>query len=51
MTPTRGARPCQRFALTKQWRALAARCGMLAITYRAATILAACLTWTRVLQT
>jgi transposase len=33
------------FALTKQWRALATRYDKLAITYRAAVILAACITW------
>lgn len=36
------------FALTKQWRALATRYDKLAITYRAAVILAACITWSRV---
>ena len=36
------------FALTKQWRGLATRYDKLAITYRAAVILAACLTWSRI---
>jgi transposase len=36
------------FALAKQWRALAARYDKLAITYRAAVILSACITWTRI---
>ena len=36
------------FALTKQWRGLATRYDKLAITYRAAVILAACITWSRV---
>ncbi len=36
------------FALTKQWRALATRYDKLAITYRAAIILAACITWSRI---
>lgn len=36
------------FALTKQWRGLATRYDKLAITYRAAVILAACITWTRI---
>lgn len=35
------------FVLTKQWRGLATRHDKLAITYRAAVILAACLTWSR----
>ncbi|MGI8446223.1 MAG: hypothetical protein ACR2MP_03345 [Streptosporangiaceae bacterium] len=35
------------FALAKQWRALAIRYDKLAITYRAAVVLSACLTWTR----
>jgi hypothetical protein len=39
-----------RNALTKQWRGLATRYD-LAITYRAAIILAACLTWTRIWET
>jgi transposase len=36
------------FALTKQWRGLATRCDKLAITYRAAVVLATCITWTRI---
>ncbi len=36
------------FALTKQWRGLATRYDKLAITYRAAVVLAACITWSRV---
>lgn len=36
------------FALTKQWRALATRYDKLATTYRAAVVLAACITWTRI---
>lgn len=36
------------FALIKQWRGLATRYDKLAITYRAAIVLAACLTWTRI---
>jgi transposase len=36
------------FALTKQWRGLATRYDKLAITYRAAVILAACITWSRI---
>lgn len=39
------------FALTKQWRGLATRYDKLAITYRAAIILAACITWTRIWET
>jgi transposase len=35
------------FTLTKQWRALATRYDKLAITYRAAVILSACLIWSR----
>jgi transposase len=35
------------FALTKQWRGLATRYDKLAITYRAAVILSACLIWSR----
>lgn len=35
------------FALTKQWRGLATRYDKLAITYRAAVVLAACITWTQ----
>jgi transposase len=38
------------FALAKQWRALATRYDKLAITYRAAAVLSACLTWTRIQQ-
>ncbi|WP_018177086.1 IS5/IS1182 family transposase, partial [Jongsikchunia kroppenstedtii] len=34
---------------TKQWRALATRYDKLAITYRAAVVLQACLRWTRLL--
>lgn len=37
----------QSFALAKQWRALATRYDKLAITYRAAVILTACILWTR----
>ena len=36
------------FAATKQWRGLATRYDKLAITYRAAVLLAACITWTRI---
>lgn len=36
------------FALIKQWRGLATRYDKLAITYRAAIVLAACITWSRV---
>lgn len=36
------------FALTKQWRGLATRYDKLAITYRAAVLLAACITWSRI---
>ncbi len=36
------------FALIKQWRGLATRYDKLAITYRAAVVLAARLTWTRI---
>lgn len=36
------------FALVKQWRALATRYDKLAITYRAAVVLSACLTWSRI---
>ncbi len=36
------------FALAKQWRGLATRYDKLAITYRAAVILSACITWTRI---
>ncbi len=37
------------FALVKQWRPLATRYDKLAITYRAAVALSACLTWSQVL--
>lgn len=37
------------FALVKHWRALATRYDKLAITYRAAVVLSACLTWSRLL--
>ncbi len=36
------------FALAKQWRALATRYDKLAITYRAAVLLSACITWTHI---
>lgn len=36
------------FALAKQWRGLATRYDKLALTYRAAVVLAACITWTRI---
>ena len=36
------------FALTKQWRGLATRYDKLANTYRAAIVLSACITWTRI---
>jgi len=36
------------FALAKQWRGLATRYDKLAITYRAAVVLSACITWTRI---
>ncbi len=39
------------FALTEQWRGLATRYDKLAITYRAAVVLAACITWTRLWDT
>ena len=39
------------FALTKQWRGLATRYDKLAITYRAAVVLAACITWSRIYET
>jgi hypothetical protein len=39
------------FALAKQWRALATRYDKLAITYRAAVVLSACITWTRIEKT
>ena len=32
-----------------KWRGLAARYDKLAITYRAATVLSACITWSRLL--
>ena len=35
------------FALIKQWRGLATRYDKLAITYRAAVVLSACITWTK----
>lgn len=35
------------FALVKQWRGLATRYDKLAIVYRAAVVLSACITWTR----
>ncbi len=35
------------FALLKQWRALATRYDKLALTYRAAVVLSACIIWTR----
>ena len=35
------------FALVKQWRGLATRYDKLAVTYRAAVVLSACLTWTQ----
>jgi len=35
------------FALLKQWRGLATRYDKLAIVYRAAIVLSACITWTR----
>ena len=37
------------FALVKHWRGLATRYDKLAITYRAAVVLSACITWTRLL--
>lgn len=37
------------FALLKQWRALATRYDKLAIVYRAAAVLSACITWARLL--
>ena len=37
------------FALIKQWRGLATRYDKLAITYRAAVVLSACIVWTRLL--
>lgn len=36
------------FSKVKQWRGLATRYDKLAITYRAAVVLAACITWSRV---
>lgn len=36
------------FALAKQWRGLATRYDNLAITYRTAVVLSACITWTRI---
>ena len=48
-TAYRGRNVVERhFALIKQWRGLATRYDKLAITYRAAVVLAACLTWSRV---
>ena len=37
------------FALIKQWRGLSTRYDKLAITYRAAVVLSACIVWTRLL--
>lgn len=37
------------FALIKQWRGMATRYDKLAITYRAAVVLSACIVWTRLL--
>jgi transposase len=37
------------FSLTKQWRALATRYDKLAITYRAAVVLHACIRWIKLL--
>lgn len=37
------------FALAKHWRGQATRYDKLAITYRAATVLSACITWSRLL--
>jgi len=36
------------FALVRQCTALATRCDKLAITCRAAVVLSACITWTRI---
>jgi transposase len=48
----RGRNVVQRhFALAKQWRGLATRYDKLAITYRAAIVLATCITWTRIWDT
>lgn len=48
-TAYRGRNVVERhFALTKQWRGLATRYDKLAITYRAAVVLAACITWSRI---
>ncbi|MBM9469626.1 transposase, partial [Nakamurella leprariae] len=48
-TAYRGRNVIERhFALTKQWRGLATRYDKLAVTYRAAVILAACITWSRI---
>lgn len=48
----RGRKVVERhFALTKQWRGLATCYEKLAIAYRAATILTACLTSTRTWET
>ncbi|MCV7072343.1 transposase, partial [Mycobacterium rufum] len=35
------------YALLKQWRGLATRYDKLAIVYRAAVVLSACITWAR----
>jgi transposase len=35
------------FALLKQWRGVATRYDKLAVTYRAAVVLSACITWLR----
>ena len=37
------------FNVVKQWRGLATRYDKLAITYRAATVMSACITWSRLL--
>ena len=39
------------FALAKQWRGLATRYDKLALTYCAAVVLAACITWTKIQET
>lgn len=39
------------FALAKQWRGLATRYDKLALTYRDAVVLAACITWTKIYET
>lgn len=46
---SRGGRPPE--LNTAAYRGLATRCDKLAITHRAAIILAACLTWTRIWET